>query len=923
MSAKEFDFPNQQGAVHAVAAPDGATSYRSVMARFAPARKLQTQASAFAPERQGNKVAHFTTGETYFEDVCAAIEAATQSVFIAGWQVNWAAKLKGETRLIDALKKAVDNGAKVYVMPWQSPKVGLDTGDLGTMLAVFQLNAGRDKLVAFCCPAGLQNDYEGLEETFFSHHQKQVVIDNRIAYAGGIDLAFGRRDDANFNLEHGWRTGPEVYNTGVPAAHQLGPAQATAYVTERELLKTTLTAGLLNEVVQTQTDAERAASQSFAGRATDEVVAWWRKDLPDWLREPIADLQKTLATPFDKAQQNAADRLIKKMEQGKVSAVDVAESVGYVRTFVRASYCALLSMGWATRKPNPVMMRAGSQSIPVGSATYRKDQPRMPWQDVQVHIEGPSVYDLSQNFIRRWNSVQKSYLPDMLAKVTLIQGKLLPTPPAEGKGNGGTGGVQVRVLRSAPLALQQDEVKANRGLKPAVDAQHEIHDMMVSVIRRAERFIYIENQFFQSGFGEPSMDPNNTQTMSGPMRYMLANSGNRIKSALTRVGAANIKTYPKNHIARAIGERIEHAIQHGQSFHAYIVLPVHPEGSLADLAIVGQVHWTMQSLVFASDSLVNRVRVAIRARQICLDEGKQPRSKSPWEEAKAKARGVIVDPKNIQKRIVDYAANVEFAEINPYLTLLNLRNCQTVGGSIRTEQIYIHSKLLIVDDRVAIVGSANINDRSLAGGRDSELAVYLNDLSTMTAPIDGKNPINVRTLAHQMRVALWKKHFALQGGNDVVQAASELASLVDKPAHPATWQAIQKIAGANLVAYKASFDWVPDKTSSIWPVWKKAQNDSISKIDPKNYSAVQSAVAPFEKQMPFSEEFWKKPPPATKPSGIKGFICALPLEWTQGENNHPGMNMILLTRNEKSDGVGQPNTTLAYNGTSDKSGSVG
>jgi phospholipase D1/2 len=30
-----------------------------------------------------------------------------------------------------------------------------------------------------------------------------------------------------------------------------------------------------------------------------------------------------------------------------------------------------------------------------------------------------------------------------------------------------------------------------------------------------------------------------------------------------------------------------------------------------------------------------------------------------------------------------------------------------------TEQVYIHAKLMIVDDRVAIIGSANINDRSM------------------------------------------------------------------------------------------------------------------------------------------------------------------------------------------------------------------
>ncbi|MFD2453144.1 hypothetical protein [Ideonella paludis] len=30
---------------------------------------------------------------------------------------------------------------------------------------------------------------------------------------------------------------------------------------------------------------------------------------------------------------------------------------------------------------------------------------------------------------------------------------------------------------------------------------------------------------------------------------------------------------------------------------------------------------------------------------------------------------------------------------------------------------------------------------------------------------------------------------------------------------------------------------------------------------------------------------------------MKGYISALPLTWTRDENNHPNMNMILLTDN--------------------------
>ena len=37
--------------------------------------------------------------------------------------------------------------------------------------------------------------------------------------------------------------------------------------------------------------------------------------------------------------------------------------------------------------------------------------------------------------------------------------------------------------------------------------------------------------------------------------------------------------------------------------------------------------------------------------------------------------------------------------------------------------IYVHSKMMIVDDKYIIIGSANINQRSMAGTRDTEIAM--------------------------------------------------------------------------------------------------------------------------------------------------------------------------------------------------------
>ena len=41
--------------------------------------------------------------------------------------------------------------------------------------------------------------------------------------------------------------------------------------------------------------------------------------------------------------------------------------------------------------------------------------------------------------------------------------------------------------------------------------------------------------------------------------------------------------------------------------------------------------------------------------------------------------------------------------------------------------MYVHTKLLIADDRVVIMGSSNLNDRSMCGDRDMEIACRVED----------------------------------------------------------------------------------------------------------------------------------------------------------------------------------------------------
>jgi len=62
--------------------------------------------------------------------------------------------------------------------------------------------------------------------------------------------------------------------------------------------------------------------------------------------------------------------------------------------------------------------------------------------------------------------------------------------------------------------------------------------------------------------------------------------------------------------------------------------------------------------------------------------------------------------------------------------------------------IYVHSKMMIVDDKYIIIGSANINQRSMAGTRDTEIAM------------GGFQPeLSSNGDVRRFRLSLWAEHF--------------------------------------------------------------------------------------------------------------------------------------------------------------------
>ncbi|KAF1917609.1 hypothetical protein BDU57DRAFT_513956 [Ampelomyces quisqualis] len=101
-------------------------------------------------------------------------------------------------------------------------------------------------------------------------------------------------------------------------------------------------------------------------------------------------------------------------------------------------------------------------------------------------------------------------------------------------------------------------------------------------------------------------------------------------------------------------------------------------------------------------------------------------------------------------------------EPEDYIEFYALRSWGEIGPSkmLVTEQLYIHAKIMVVDDRVAIIGSANINERSMLGSRDSEIASIIRDTELIDSYMAGQ-PYKVGKFPHTLRMRLMREHLGV------------------------------------------------------------------------------------------------------------------------------------------------------------------
>jgi phospholipase D1/2 len=138
-----------------------------------------------------------------------------------------------------------------------------------------------------------------------------------------------------------------------------------------------------------------------------------------------------------------------------------------------------------------------------------------------------------------------------------------------------------------------------------------------------------------------------------------------------------------------------------------------------------------------------------------------------------------------------------------------------------TDMVFIHSKLLIVDDNVAIIASNNLNDRSMLGDRDSELGAVIIDKAKVDIQMDG-SPFQARKFAFELRMKLWREHLGLVGEKfDNHEWVQKLRDPISSESYN---DIFRKVAEENTRIYSTVFPEIPSDKHTKLEEWENFCN---------------------------------------------------------------------------------------------------
>ncbi|XP_075058234.1 phospholipase D1 isoform X2 [Mixophyes fleayi] len=553
----------------------------------------------------------YVNAKGYFNDVADAMEAAKEEIFITDWWLSPEIFLKrpvvegNRWRLDCILKRKAQQGVKIFVMLYKEVELALGINSEYSKRTLLRIHPNIKVM--------RHPDHMSSSVYLWAHHEKIVVIDQSVAFVGGIDLAYGRWDDDEHRLTDVGSVKRITAAQSTPAINMVlsGSSQELNGKDERKI----------SFQLETKQGEEVVDNSKIRGQGKSKKFAKFSL---------YKQLHKNNLQHAD-----SVSSIDSQSHRGSVRSLQtgVGELLGETRFWHGKDYCNFVFKDWV------------QLDKPFDDFIDRYQTPRMPWHDISSVVHGRAARDVARHFIQRWNftKIMKpkyrslSY-PFLLPKSHKTAKEMPYQVP-------GSVHARAQVIRSA--------ADWSAGIKYHEES---IHNAYVHVIENSKHYIYIENQFF--------------------------------------ISCSDSKVV-FNKIGDTIAQRIIKAHRENKRYRVYVITPLLPgfEGDITTgggNALQAIMHFNYRTICRGEHSIIEQLKAEIGDK---------------W--------------------------------LN-YISFCGLRTHAELEGNLVTELIYVHSKLLIADDNTVIIGSANINDRSMMGKRDSEMAVIIQDTETVPSVMDGE-----------------------------------------------------------------------------------------------------------------------------------------------------------------------------------------
>ncbi len=433
----------------------------------------------------------------------------------------------------------------------------------------------------------------------------------------------------------------------------------------------------------------------------------------------------------------------------------------------------------------------------------KTDYGRMPWHDVAMGLVGECVVDIAEHFVLRWNFIKRDKYKrdegvDYLCMTTRARadgsnededlisiqrpkhpvGKYIehPLSPLESKGLQNAGSVHAQLVRSS------DDWSSG------ILNDHSIQNAYAEVIENAQHYIYIENQFFITATGEEQKPINNTIGRAIVNACVRAGKeGRKFRVIIVipaipgfagdlrddaAIGTRAIMDYQYKSIHRGEQSICGQIAKAGLDPSQYIFV--------FNLRAYDRIDKTPTLIQQEKESGVSYQQLQRAEAEEIMGSGIHGYEGERREgEARGAGPGASEDEKHsiIDRKRKFEAARHQLDVKDPVTSAESIAEDAMARGGLVSEEpwegdpedekahfvqeeLYIHAKLLIVDDRTVICGSSNLNDRSQMGSHDSELSIVMTDTRTIESTMDGK-PYQAGFHAATLRRHIWREHLGI------------------------------------------------------------------------------------------------------------------------------------------------------------------